>query len=132
MDYNQPMPSSFVPFCLIMCFVYSFFSLNHFMYLVMFMFYTIFIFRFSLKKSNINFMLRIWSILERTAYFCYLGLNRAHYLFLLLWFHGLDILWALCSFFHEETFMESNFTKSRNYLFYFFHHLGNLHFRLLQ
>jgi hypothetical protein len=49
--YNEPMPNSFIGFCLSMCLGYSFFSLLHFMYLVMFMFYTIFIFRFSLKKS---------------------------------------------------------------------------------
>lgn len=50
-DLN-PMPSSFVGFCVAMGFYSSFFSLLHFMYLIMFMFYTIFLFRFSLKKSH--------------------------------------------------------------------------------
>lgn len=49
---NEPMPPSFIPFCLSMSFIETFFSMLHFMYLILFMFHTIFLFRFSLKKST--------------------------------------------------------------------------------
>lgn len=48
---DQPMPNCFVGFCMAMAIFGTVFTIIHFMYLVMFMFYTIFVFRFSLKKS---------------------------------------------------------------------------------
>jgi hypothetical protein len=66
-DNKDPMPSSFIGFCVSMGFMSSFFSLLHFLYLIMFMFYTIFLFRFSLKKSKFLYILEsdaFWRILH--------------------------------------------------------------------
>ncbi len=61
------MPNCFVGFCMTMAIFGTVFTIIHFMYLVMFMFYTIFVFRFSLKKSISSIILEselFWNTLH--------------------------------------------------------------------
>ena len=52
-QYQPTMPSDFVPFCMTIATITGFFVIVHTLYLLLFLLYVIFLFRFSLKKSKI-------------------------------------------------------------------------------
>lgn len=113
------MPPSFPGFCESMSFIFVFLEISHFLYLVMFLLYTIIQFRFTLRKSKGFFIIRTEkNIMERVK--CNPFYDIPHYYFYLLFprINWVKLLWYLLNDSCRKAKLELNHALGKHRLFF--------------